>query len=157
MLSKESIDVYLEKFGPEASIEIVVVGGAAINYTFRESTMDIDTFSRASAYLDDLVADVAKECSLPTDWMNHNVMVTGSFTPAIAQYAKHYKTFKGVLKVFTADALTLICMKSERFVTFYGGWDMLPPSLRVGVEDKYEVLQGGVTVSEDSKSTQHYT
>lgn len=56
MLSKESIDVYLdkladkilEKFGPEASIEIVVVGGAAIaiNYTFRESTMDIDTFSR---------------------------------------------------------------------------------------------------------------
>lgn len=91
MLSKESIDVYLdkilEKFGPEASI---------------------DTFSRASAYLDDLVADVAKECSLPTDWMNHNVMVTGSFTPAIAQYAKHYKTFKGVLKVFTADALTLI-------------------------------------------------
>lgn len=116
MLSKESIDVYLdkladkilEKFGLEASIEIVVVGGAAINYTFRESTMDIDTFSRASAYL----ADVAKECSLPTDWMNHNVMVTGSFTPAIAQYAKHYKTFKGVLKVFTADALTLICMKS---------------------------------------------
>lgn len=76
--------------------------------------MDIDTFSRASAYLDDLVADVAKECSLPTDWMNHNVMVTGSFTPAIAQYAKHYKTFKGVLKVFTADALTLICMKSDR-------------------------------------------
>lgn len=116
MLSKDNIDVYLdkladkilEKFGLEASIEIVVVGGC----TFRESTMDIDTFSRASAYLDDLVADVAKECSLPTDWMNHNVMVTGSFTPAIAQYAKHYKTFKGVLKVFTADALTLICMKS---------------------------------------------
>ena len=78
-------DKILEKFGLEASIEIVVVGGAAINYTFRESTMD---------------------------WMNHNVMVTGSFTPAIAQYAKHYKTFKGVLKVFTADALTLICMKS---------------------------------------------
>lgn len=66
--------------------------------------MDIDTFSRASAYLDEL----------PTDWMNHNVMVTGSFTPAIAQYAKHYKTFKGVLKVFTADALTLVCMKSDR-------------------------------------------
>ena len=49
-------------------------------------------------------------------------MVTGSFTPAIAQYAKHYKTFKGVLKVFTA--LTLICMKSERFVTFYGCSDV---------------------------------
>lgn len=137
MLSKESIDVYLdkladkilEKFGPEASIEIVVVGGAAIAINY--------TFSRASAYLDDLVADVAKECSLPTDWINHNVMVTGSFTPAIAQYAKHYKTFKGVLKVFTADALTLICMKSvccrpdshdildvERFVTFYGCSDV---------------------------------
>lgn len=28
-------------------------------------------------------------------------------------------------------------------------WDMLPPSLKAGVEDKYEVLQGGVTVSEE--------
>lgn len=98
MLSKDNIDVYLdkladkilEKFGPEASIDIVVVGGAAIaiNYTFRESTMDIDTFSRASAYLDELVADVAKECSLPTDWMNHNVMVTGSFTPSYCAVCK---------------------------------------------------------------------
>lgn len=45
MLSKDNIDVYLdkladkilEKFGPEASIDIVVVGGTAlaINYTFR--------------------------------------------------------------------------------------------------------------------------
>lgn len=118
----------MEKFGPEASIEIVVVGGAAINYTF----------SRASAYL----ADVAKECSLSTDWMNHNVMVTGSFTPAIAQYAKHYKTFKGVLKVFTADALTLICMKSvccrpDSHVLW-----------RVGYATS--ILESG------SKSTQHY-
>ena len=32
-------------------------------------------------------------------------------------------------------------------------WDMLPPSLRVGVEDKYEVLQGGVTVSEEYSGT----
>lgn len=66
MLSKDNIDKLadkiLEKFGPEASLEIVVVDGC----TFRESTMDIDTFSRASAYLDDLVADVAKECLLPT-------------------------------------------------------------------------------------------
>lgn len=73
MLSKDKLaDKILEKFGPEASI-------------------DIDTFSRASAYLDELVADVAKECSLPTDWMNHNVMVTGSFTSAIAQYARHLR------------------------------------------------------------------
>lgn len=43
MLSKDNIDVYLdkladkilEKFGPEASIDIVVVGGAAINYGHR--------------------------------------------------------------------------------------------------------------------------
>ncbi|MCC3671762.1 DUF6036 family nucleotidyltransferase, partial [Terrisporobacter mayombei] len=36
----------LERFGPESAIKIVVVGGAAIalNYKFRESTMDIDTY-----------------------------------------------------------------------------------------------------------------
>lgn len=28
-------------------------------------------------------------------------------------------------------------------------WDMLPPSLRAEAEDKYEVLQGGVIVSEE--------
>ena len=28
-------------------------------------------------------------------------------------------------------------------------WDMLPPSLRAEAEDKYEVLQGGVTMSEE--------
>lgn len=90
MLSKECIDVYLdrlsskilERFGPESAIKIVVVGGAAIalNYKFRESTMDIDTYSRYSNLLDELAVDVAKDEGLAADWLNHNVMVTPSFT-----------------------------------------------------------------------------
>lgn len=179
MLSKENIDVYLdklaekilEKFGPEASIEIIVVGGAAIaiNYTFRESTMDIDTFSKSSAYLDELVADVAKECALPTDWMNHNVMVTGSFTPQIAKYAQEYKKFRNVLDVFTADALTLVCMKSvccrpdshdildiknildaepeitfkqivDRFLEFYSGWDKMSMDAQMYLTKRFNAM-----------------
>lgn len=78
MLSKDKIDIYLgelgekilAKFGSEASIDIVIVGGAAIaiDYTFRESTMDIDTFSRYSTVLDELAVEIAAENNLPMDW-----------------------------------------------------------------------------------------
>lgn len=104
----------LERFGPESAIKIVVVGGAAIalNYKFRESTMDIDTYSRYSNLLDELAVDVAKDEGLAADWLNHNVMVTSSFTCRIERFATQYKVFNGVLDVYTADALTLICMKA---------------------------------------------
>lgn len=179
MLSKDKIDIYLgelgekilAKFGSEASIDIVIVGGAAIaiDYTFRESTMDIDTFSRYSTVLDELAVEIAAENNLPVDWMNHNVMVTGSFTPDIEKYAEPYKTFSGVLHVSTADALTLVCMKSvccrpdshdlldiasildekpditftdivDRFIKLYGDWSKMSMDAQMYLVKRYDAM-----------------
>lgn len=164
MLSKDKIDKYLtilsEKilanFGSETRIKIVIVGGAAIalNYHFRDSTMDIDTFFRYGERLDTLIAEIAVDHGLPVDWMNRNVTVTTSYTPAIEKYATLYKVYNSVLEVYTADALTLICMKCvscrpdshditdiaqlldaetdisftdiiDRFLSLYGDWDRM--------------------------------
>lgn len=179
MLSKECIDVYLdrlsskilERFGPESAIKIVVVGGAAIalNYKFRESTMDIDTYSRYSNLLDELAVDVAKDEGLAADWLNHNVMVTSSFTCRIERFATQYKVFNGVLDVYTADALTLICMKAvccrpdshdipdieellnaepnitfndivERFIALYGDWDKMKMDAQMYLTGRFNAM-----------------
>lgn len=86
MLSKEEIDQYLQllgekvlsKYGPEAKVKLVVAGGAAIalNYAFRESTMDVDTYSRYASELEDSVREVAEEVGIECDWLSHNIMVT---------------------------------------------------------------------------------
>lgn len=179
MLSKKCIDVYLdrlsskvlERFGPEANIKIVIVGGAAIalNYKFRESTMDIDTYSKYSNVLDELAIDVAREEGLAADWLNHNVMVTPSFTCRIEEFATSYRVFNGVLDVYTADALTLICMKSvccrpdshdipdieellnaepsisfedivNRFLTLYGDWDKMKMDAQLYLTGRFNAM-----------------
>lgn len=177
MLSKEKIDKYLEilgreifiNFGPSANIPMVIVGGAAIavNYTFRESTMDIDTYMNNSAALESLVSKIAKEHNLEDDWLNSNVMVTQSFTENIGKYAEPYKTFSGVLHVKVADSLTLICMKSvccrpdshdlldiasildedssitydcicERFVDLYGDWSKMSVDAQIYLQGRFQ-------------------
>lgn len=177
MLSKEKIDKYLEilgreifiNFGPSANIPMVIVGGAAIavNYTFRESTMDIDTYMNNSAALESLISKIAKEHNLEDDWLNSNVMVTQSFTENIGKYAEPYKTFSGVLHVKVADSLTLICMKSvccrpdshdlldiasildedssitydgicERFVDLYGDWSKMSVDAQIYLQGRFQ-------------------
>lgn len=179
MLSKDKIDEYLdllagkilERFGDEASIRIIVVGGAAIalNYHFRDSTMDIDAYSKNSVALEELVADVARDEGLEDDWLNHNVMVTPSFTRTIEHYAPLYKVFRGVLEVHTADALTLVCMKSvccrpdshdipdianlldaepqitfedivTRFMALYGDWDKMKADAQMYLTARYQAM-----------------
>ena len=122
MLSKEDIDKYLgilgeeilNKFGSEANVKVVIVGGAAIalNYRFRESTMDIDTYIRCTGKLDDIISEIAKTHGLEDDWLNSNVTVTQSYTSNIEMFSPEYKVYSGVLHVHVADSLTLVCMKS---------------------------------------------
>lgn len=121
MLFKELIDKYLEelaceigfKVGREARVKLVIVGGAAIAlmYTFRESTMDIDAFYRCEGLLNSSIKVVGERYGIGSDWLNSNVTATTSFTTRIEKFIVPYKTFQGLLEVFTVDALTLICMK----------------------------------------------
>lgn len=177
MLSKDNIDKYLEalsslileKFGPEARIKIVIVGGAAIALSchFRDSTMDIDTYSKYSTLLESLAGDVADEHGLENDWLNHNVMVTQSFTERIENYAPLYKVFKDVLIVHVADPLSILCMKAvccrpgshdmfdiknilderpeityddiyKRFIALYGDLSKMKPDAQMMICDRFK-------------------
>lgn len=179
MLSKDEIEKYLQalsekilkKFGPEANIRIVIAGGAAIalNYRFRESTMDIDAYSRYSTQLEDLVKEVADENGIECDWLSHNMMVTQSCSQNIVDYTKQYKLFSGVLDVHTVDTLTLICMKSvscrpdshdmndivqllcsdpnitftdirKRFMALYGDWALMKVDAQMYLTKKFNAM-----------------
>lgn len=179
MLSKEEIDQYLQllgekvltKYGPEANVKLVVAGGAAIalNYSFRESTMDIDTYSRYSRELEESVREVAEEVGIECDWLSHNMMVTQSCSPKIEEYAERYKLYCGVLDVHTVDALTLICMKSVscrpdshdmsdivnlldvnfditfsdirgRFASLYGDWSKMKADAQMYLCDRFKAM-----------------
>lgn len=179
MLSKEEIDQYLQllgekvlsKYGPEAKVKLVVAGGAAIalNYAFRESTMDVDTYSRYASELEDSVREVAEEVGIECDWLSHNIMVTQSCSPKIENYASRYKLYCGVLDVHTVDALTLICMKSvscrpdshdmedivnlldvnesvtfkdirERFISLYGDWSQMKADAQMYLCNRFKAM-----------------
>lgn len=176
MLSKEDIDKYLgilgeeilSKFGPEANVKVVIVGGAAIalNYRFRESTMDIDTYIRCTGKLDDIISEIAKTHGLEDDWLNSNVTVTQSYTSNIEMFSPEYKVYSGVLHVHVADALTLVCMKAvscrpgshdladidniltsepnisytdvcERFIALYGDWSKMSVDAQMYLQGRF--------------------
>lgn len=179
MLSRDEIDKYLQllsekilhRFDSEAHIVIVVAGGAAIalNYTFRQSTMDIDCYSRYSAELEDLVKEVAVEQNIDYDWLSHNMMVTSSCSSKIVDYTEVWKVYSGVLEVRTVDALTLICMKCvscrpdshdmedivhlldinsclefsdvrKRFMTLYGDWSLMCADAQLYLTKRFNAM-----------------
>lgn len=120
-MNKSDIDTYLEalsqslleQFGDECHVELVLVGGAVIllNHSFRESTMDIDAFSRGTHLLNSAIGEVAQKMELNTDWLNFNVRVTQSYTDKLAENATLYKVFNRVLVVRLANTVDLVCMK----------------------------------------------
>ncbi|MCM1440880.1 MAG: nucleotidyltransferase [Roseburia sp.] len=179
MLSKDEIERYLQalsekiygRFGPSANIKIIIVGGAAIalNYSFRDSTMDVDTYSRYSVELDDLVQEVAKDYGIEKDWLSHNMMVTQSCTSRLTEFTLPYKLYSGVLDVQTVDTLSLICMKSvacrpdshdmedivnlldndasitfadirERFQYLYGDWSLMKIDAQMYLSRRFNAM-----------------
>ena len=122
-LHKENIEEYLDALARqilEAGIgnhKILVVGGAAmaLKYTIGRSTVDIDICFREQNNLYLCCQAVAQEYDLPEDWINADVMHSDSFSYALFDNAKIYKTFRDVLEVYIADDLDLFCMKLVSF------------------------------------------
>lgn len=52
---------------------------------------------------------------VPEDWMNADVMHSDSFNYRIFDKAQLYKIFNGVLNVYVANILDLLCMKAAAF------------------------------------------
>ncbi|MCD7885422.1 MAG: DUF6036 family nucleotidyltransferase [Lachnospiraceae bacterium] len=99
--------------GRHASAEIVLVGGASVlaNYSFRESTMDIDAFGRIPSVLKDIALGIGDKYNLENGWFNSDFMRTKSYSPKLLEYSKYYRTFANVLEVRTINSEYLIAMK----------------------------------------------
>lgn len=119
--SKESIDIYLKKLSKvykkfsagRMPAEIILVGGSAIavNYSFRQSSTDIDAIIQAPEVMRDAICRIRDEENLPGDWINSDFTKTASFSPMLRLYSKHYRTFSNVVEVRTITGAFLISMK----------------------------------------------
>lgn len=104
---------YRKLCGKKMTAEIVLIGGAAIlaNYSFRESTYDIDALINASEYMKDAINIVGDEMGLPNSWINSDFVKTPSYSPHLILYSKFYKRFSSILDVRIVTGEYLIAMK----------------------------------------------
>ena len=119
--SKESIDIYLKKLSKvykklsagRMQAEIILVGGSAIavNYSFRQSSTDIDAIIQAPDVMRDAICRIRDEENLPNDWINSDFTKTVSFSPMLRLYSKHYRTFSNIVEIRTITGAFLIAMK----------------------------------------------
>lgn len=119
--SKESIDYYLKEVAKEyrrrerngIPAEIILIGGSSVvlNYGFRDSTLDVDGYFRASSALKDAINKIGDEYNLPTGWLNDDFKRTTSFSPKIVEHSKYYKSFYNILSIRTISEEYLIAMK----------------------------------------------
>jgi hypothetical protein len=120
-ITKDTLDEYLKELGKEfrklngtaMPAEIILVGGASVvaNYGFRDVTYDIDAFIKASSAMQEAITRVGDKHDLPYGWINSDFTKTCSFTPKIAEFSKHYRTFSNILNVRTVTGEYLIAMK----------------------------------------------
>ncbi len=122
-LSKEQLDSLFKDIAKELkkriknkafSYELIVVGGASIllNYSFRETTVDIDCLDVHDALMNEIINYVGDKYQLPNDWINTDFIKTNSYTPKLIQYSSFYKNYaNGSLVVRTIKDEYLIAMK----------------------------------------------
>ena len=119
--TKENIDLYLKELAKEyrkqggkaMPAELVLIGGASvlINYGFRNMTTDVDAMISGASAMKDAIHRVGDRYGLPNGWLNSDFTHTDSYTPKLAEHAKHYRTFANVLSIYTVSAEYLIAMK----------------------------------------------
>lgn len=122
-LSKEQLDSIFKDIAKELkkkiknkalSYELIVVGGASIllNYSFRETTVDIDCLDVQDALMNEIINSVGEKYQLPNGWINTDFIKTNSYTPKLIQYSSYYKSYaNGSLVVRTIKDEYLIAMK----------------------------------------------
>ena len=119
--TKENIDTYLKEvakeyrkqIGKNMPAEMILIGGASVlvNYGFREMTTDIDAVIQAASAMKDIINRVGDKFDLPNGWLNQDFVRTESYSPALVQFSRYYRTYSNVLIIRTVAAEYLIAMK----------------------------------------------
>ncbi|WP_147525451.1 DUF6036 family nucleotidyltransferase [Acetivibrio ethanolgignens] len=106
------------EFGRKANFELIIVGGAAIalRYGFRETTQDIDAILSAGASsIKDAVRRVSDKNKIDPNWLNSDFVKTRSYSKALIEHSKFYKTYNQVLQVRIIEDAFLVAMKLKSF------------------------------------------
>lgn len=124
-LTRDKLDDYLKDLAKEYKklthtpipVELIIVDGASVilNYSFRDSSYDIDAFIQADSCIKESISHVSDHFNLPIDWLNDDFTKTDSFSPKIRQYSIYYRTFSRVLSVRFISREYLIAMKLISF------------------------------------------
>jgi hypothetical protein len=119
--NRSNIDHYLylvakeykkeNRSNPEA--EIIIVGGASMimNYSFRDTTSDIDSIVRASSSMKDVINKIGDEYGLGAGWLNEDFKNTISYSHKLIENSHFYKKFCNCLSVRTVSDEYLLAMK----------------------------------------------
>ena len=100
--------------GKSFSYELIIVGGASIllNYSFRQSTIDIDCLDMNDALMNEVINEIGDKYNLQNGWINTDLIKTKSYSPKIIQYSSFYKSYSnGTLVIRTIKDEYLIAMK----------------------------------------------
>lgn len=82
-----------------------------MNYSFRDSTQDIDAFTSTHTSIRDAVNRTSDRLGLPDGWLNSDFMQTASWSPVLTRVSRYYKTYNQVLTFRTVSAEYLTAMK----------------------------------------------
>jgi len=120
-LSKNNIDYLFsvlaskyKELGGHETVEIFLVGGAAIitRFQYRAMTLDVDAVHPKTKPFMKAIEEVANQESLPQSWINDEFASTPSYSETIIEKAKLYKSFgNNLIKVYCLPEVYLIAMK----------------------------------------------
>lgn len=87
-----------------------MVGGSSIllNYTYRDTTTDIDCYDAQGLLMNDLIDKITSKYELQNGWIN-----TDSYTDRLFMYSTYYATYSNVLEIRTIKGKYLIAMKMK--------------------------------------------
>ena len=130
------------------SYELIIVGGASIilNYSFRESTIDIDCLDMQEALMNETVNEVGEKYKLPNGWINTDFVKTDSYSPVLIQYSTFYKTYgNGILTVRTIKDEYLVAMKLKSARRYKHDYSDIVGIVLANIENKQFTFESVIT------------
>lgn len=120
LINKENFDAIFQKLattyetlGGNEKISIYLVGGTAIvlNFTYRQSTLDVDALFNTNNVLAKAIEIIGKEFHLTDDWLNSDFVKTPSYSNKIVQKASIYKKYGKYILIYCLETKYLLAMK----------------------------------------------
>ena len=108
-----ALAVAYEQIGGNQRKDIYLVGGSAIilEFNYRFATVDIDAYFNDDEKLTYAIEKVSLELNLPKDWLNHDFVLTPSYSPQIIEKAELFSQFGKYIYVYSLNHKYLIAMK----------------------------------------------